>query len=238
MDIWKNEKFWHSRRAYLGYWLYLYLVILEYRLSGTMRTVLAVHTLACVMARARLAHQVPERPLTGWVMPTMKNPSRALRFWQFWEFFLIWERIVLEIAWAVWNSQNGKYWAGFLKCIVLFVLFTNTLQIHVPINMLNLEKEFQGIGERAWIIQFHSGNPVFIMKYLSSSCSVVVFFSLIAIFETVLLWITFQSIFSWLNELPRFRIWILSFFSAHSAPASKPCYQIAIEGLHFLFNKS
>lgn len=65
VDIWKNKKFWHNRRAYLGYWLYLYLVILEYRLSGTMRTVLAVHTLACVLARARLAHQVPERPLTG-----------------------------------------------------------------------------------------------------------------------------------------------------------------------------
>lgn len=176
MDIWKNKKFWHNRRAYLGYWLYLYLVILEYRLSGTMRTVLAVHTLACVLARARLAHQVPERPLTGWVMPTMKNPSHALRFWQFWEFFLIWKKIVLEIAWAVSNSQNGKYWADFLKYIVLFVLFTNVLQIHVPNNILNPEKKFQGIGDRVGIIQFHSGNSVFIMKYLSTSCSVVVFF--------------------------------------------------------------
>lgn len=49
------EKFWHNRAAYLGCWLYLYLVILEHRLSGTAVTVVDVHILVCVLARAGLA---------------------------------------------------------------------------------------------------------------------------------------------------------------------------------------
>lgn len=139
------EKLCHKRIAYLGCWLYLYLVIveqLEHRLSGTLRTVSPAHIFAHVLASAGLALQVLEisdklghiYSERAFVCPQVLAILR--------EFLLSRRTTVLETAWAVWNSQTRKYWAGFCKSAVLFVFFKDLLQIYL-LHMLNCEKEFQ-----------------------------------------------------------------------------------------------
>lgn len=113
-----------------------------------MRTVLAVLTLACVLPRAGLAHQVPGRSLTGRVMSTMKDPSHALgsdnfgnsssigeeQFWKLLELFTKW-----------------KIQSWFLESVLFCVLYKYViLRMHIFIHTLSLEKEFREVPEREW----------------------------------------------------------------------------------------
>lgn len=128
------ERFWHSRTAYLGCWLYLYLVILDTD-SGPARLFLAVHVIACVLARARLrettdrpSHVHYQRFLTcPQVLTILRFLPHLEKFWKLPELFGIHKMENIELI-----SLN-----------ILFVFFTNvTLVMRVLIYMLNLETQF------------------------------------------------------------------------------------------------
>lgn len=113
-----------------------------------MRAVLAVCILACVLARARLAHQVPGRPLTGRVMSTMKDFSHASgsenlensssfgeeQFWKLPELLEVHKMENIELV-----SYNVLFYLHFLQICYISMC--------VLIYVLNLEKEFLGSGE-------------------------------------------------------------------------------------------